>query len=138
MKARLQRFENFFTFVHNPYTGQTGVMTQGRFGVMTEYWMKEPLGQGAAFSVGTVQDRYGCFVEVEAVSCPDNPTTVYYGHMMHTNPTQKNIVFESHVGGSSVANVDLQVSGQGIEVVSGLVAYYIGQLGGIIRKLWPA
>jgi hypothetical protein len=137
LQARIALFESFFTFITNPHTGQRGCMTQGRFGIMTEYWMKQPAGQGAALSVGTVTDRFGVYTELEATACPDHPTTAYYAHVMMPNPTQRNIAFESHVAQSSIANVDLWVSGQGIEVLAGLGQYCIGAVSGVIKKIWP-
>src|SRR6185295_7979620 len=99
LAARLAIFEDYFHIFRNA-DGERGCMTMGRFGVMTDFWMKVPKGQGAAFSVGTEGDRYAGYFEIEATSCPDHPSTGVLVWVKCPNPTSYNIGVEAHVAGS--------------------------------------
>ena len=136
LEQRLAKYDAFFTFGLSDDGRIPYVITQGRFGVMTDYWSKQPWGKGAALSVGTITDRYGIYVEVEAAQ-PGAPSTAVYAAVPVVNPTQRNIAYESHPTNSSVANVDLFADGQGIQVGGNWPAWVVAKLGGAFRVLWP-
>lgn len=96
LEAELAQFKAFFRFGVNPFDQSAYVMTAGRFGVMTDFWSQKPFGQGAAFSVGTVSDRFAIYAENEAAVCPDHPTTAIYAAAVAPNATQYNIAIEAH------------------------------------------
>ena len=136
LDARLRKFEDFFTFVTNPYTGQIGTKTAGRLGVMTDYWMKRPANEGAALSVGTIDNQYAVYAEIEADTSPGRQCAAYYARCDVLNPTQPNVAFESHVNNSGVANVDLLADGAGIGLAARVTSWAVGKLEQAIQ-LWP-
>ncbi len=136
LETRLAIFEEYFSIFRNA-DGELGCMTRGRLGVMTEYWMRRPKGQGAAFSVGTAGDRYVGYFEAEATACPDHPTTGILVWVKCPNEASYNIGVEAHVAGSfGKPGVVLHADGDGIEV-GGASAFYLGKTLGDAVRLWP-
>src|SRR5882672_12840671 len=50
----------------------------GRVGIFTNFWMKKDIGQGAALSIGTNNDRFALYAEIDEASCPDHPSVAGY------------------------------------------------------------
>jgi len=134
LESLVAKYEAFFRFVTNEFDGQTGVMTQGRFGVMTDFWMRRPAGQGAALSVGTVSDRFAIYGEADAAACPDAPTTAICGAVYAGNLSQRNVAFEAHARNSMIANIALHSDGH-VEV-GDVPELYVGKLSSF-KRLWP-
>ena len=137
LEARLARFEDFFRFVTNPHTGTVGVGTMGPFGVQTSFWMKRPQGQGAALSVGTEDDRYGIYAEVEAGPAVSHDVTAISARADSINPNHVNRAVEAIANNSNVANVAIRAEGLGIELGSQVAAFYIGKALNAMKRLWP-
>ena len=91
----------------------------GRIGVMTNFWARQPYGQGAALSVGTAIDRFGVYAEMETapdgfLPCDGHPTTAFYGAVLgphRPGESQANIAFEAHAGNGPSENVALYADG---------------------------
>lgn len=137
LKAGLQVFQDFFRFGVSDDGLIRYCMTMGRFGIQSDYWAKQPLGQGAALGIGTVTDRYGCRVEIEQTSCPDADTVAFYGHVCTDNPTHQNIGLEVHVDSAPKGAIALLLDGQAIEVAARQRGVYIGKTVGDAVRLWP-
>src|SRR5438477_9221347 len=63
------------------------LQVNARIGVMTNFWARKPLGQGAALSVGTNIDRFGVYAEIDPgddgyAACPDFPSTAVYASVV--------------------------------------------------------
>ncbi len=137
LQARLKKFEDYFQFKTNPHDGSVGVMTSGRFGVMTEFWMNQPPTQGSAFSAATITDRFAIYGEIDTVSCPDHPSTAIYASCVAPNTFgQQNIGIESHAANGAI-NVALFLDGQGVLLPPGATLFLIGPNGGPYKQLWP-
>lgn len=137
LTARMAFYDGFFVPKVNPYDGTTGLMTNGRFGVMTEFWMMQPAGEGFAFSAATITDQGAIYGEVDAISRKTGPTTAIYAAVVAPNPFgQKNIALQVHANGSSVANVSIHATGDGIELGASVSQWFIGKIGQL-KKLWP-
>lgn len=105
LEAIIARYEAFFTFGRNDEDTVPYVMTQGRLGIMTDYWCRQPIGQGAGLSVGTAIDRFAGYFEIDGVSCPTHPSTAVYGAVVASNPTQQNLAFEAHAQNAPHGNM---------------------------------
>lgn len=105
LEARIAQYDSFFTFGTSVDGRIPYAMTQGRLGVMTDFWAKQPWGKGAALSVGTASDRFAVYGEIDAVSCPDHPSTAFYGSVVAPNSAQPNIAFESHAANAPAGNL---------------------------------
>lgn len=136
LETKLQKYENFFTFGTTPDNIKY-VMTQGRVGVMTDYWAKKPYGQGAALSVGTITDRFAIYAENEAVHAGNPAAVGLYVSVPVPNPSQRNIAIEAHSANSGIANIVIHADGVGIELADGITSWKIGKLNGLIKQLWP-
>lgn len=105
LEERIAKFEAFFLFHTNPHDGTIGCATSGRFGIMTNYWMMQQFGQGAAFSVGTISDRFAGYFEIDADACPDHPSTgVYASVVTQAIQNTEHIAFEGHAANSPKGN----------------------------------
>lgn len=113
------------------------VMTQGRFGVQTEYWSKQPVGQGAGLSVG-VSDRFGIYSEIDTAICPDFPSVAISGRSDAPNALQPNIAVEAIAANSPLGNAELSIQGQGIAVQPGEVVL-VGVIGqpNTFKQVYP-
>ena len=105
LQARLKVFEDFFTFGTSVDGLVPYVKTAGRVGVMSIFWAEKPVGQGAALSAGTAIDRYAIYGEIDAITCPNHPSTAIYGSVVAPNPTQKNLAFEAHAENAPNGNI---------------------------------
>ena len=136
LEARIAKFERYFTFKTNPHDGSMGVMTQGRFGVMTEYWMNQPRTQGAALSVGTATDRFAGYFEIDEAVCLDHPSVAVYAASIAPNDRQMNVAVEAVSANSSPAPT-LVVTGDGVLIAETTARWLIGKIGKTIKQLWP-
>ncbi len=136
LNRRLGVFEDYFRIGKNA-DGERKCMTMGRFGVMTDFWMNVPRGEGAAFSVGTVGDRYGCYVEMEETVCQTGPTSAYLGWVKCPNERQLNVGMELHVAGShGKPGIAMLADAEAIQI-GGAERFYIGKTPADAKQLWP-
>lgn len=121
------------------------LMTLCRMGICTSFWMKKPLGQGAAFSVGA-KDRFAGYFEIDEDFCPDNPSVGVFASVVgQPINTQPHIAFlgaaanarENHGLFLSFSNDKaVSIREEGWEL-RGYVQYFMGKIDGAIKKLWP-
>ena len=134
---------SFFVDVH----GSVACMTEGRLGIMSDYWMRPNAeGQSAAFSVGSVEDDYGIFGELEArASDPARRLTGVRVHVVPQN-SQPNIAADfsatnstyTDANGDAVGNVPILLRGVGIALDEAVDHFAIGKLSaGPYRQLFP-
>lgn len=84
-----------------------------RLGMMTDFWCRKPIGQGAALSIGTAIDRFGLYAEIDAgadgfAACPDHPSTAIYAAVVvphRPGEAQPNIAVEAHAANSPYGNL---------------------------------
>ena len=108
LEARLKVYDAFFTFGLSDDGLVPYVSTAGRVGVMTNYWAKQPVGQGAGLSVGTAIDRFAGYFEIDPgpdgfAACPDHPSTAVYAAVVaphRAGEAQANLALECHAANS--------------------------------------
>ena len=113
LEARLAVYDAFFKFGVSDDGAIPYVMTQGRVGVMTEFWSKKPLGQGAALSIGTAADRFGVYAEIDPgadgfAACPDQPSTAIFASVVvphRPGEPQPNIAIGAVAANAPVGNL---------------------------------
>lgn len=115
--------------------------TRGRFSIMSKYQSELPWGEGCAFSVDSECDAGLAWFEFAPTSTANaRPKFGIFVHVVGDNP-QPNIAFHARVGGSRDRNVALLVEGAenktGIEIGFGVLEFWIGRIGGVLKKLWP-
>lgn len=122
-----------------------GLMFLSRVGVLTEYWMLKPFGQGASLSVGTAIDRFAGYFEVDEATCPDHPSVAVFASVTCANPfNQPNHGVESAVSNAAVTRglvmsfVDkiLIFRAEGMELQGPWSSFLLGKIGGYIKNLW--
>ncbi len=104
LEATIAKYEALFSFGRSDDGRVPYVMTQGRFGVMTSYWSRKPVGQGAGLSVGSNVDRFALYAEIDPgddgfAACPDHPSTAVYAAVVaphRSGEAQPNIALEAH------------------------------------------
>src|SRR6185295_13349704 len=133
LESRVAAYDAFFKFGVNPHDGSTYVMTMGCFGVMTEFWSKQPLGEGAALSVGTDVDRYGIYVEVEASAPVKADRTAILARCDAINPHHINRAVQT-IANNAQGNVGLSIEAQGIEVAPSIASIVIGKIGSTLKQ----
>lgn len=121
------------------------LMTLCRLGVCTNFWMKKPLGEGAALSIGA-EDRFALYAEIDTSKCQTNPSVAVFasvvGQQLYGQP---HIAF---LGAAANApdNHGLFLSFSGDKAISireegwelrGYVQYFMGKIDGVIKKIWP-
>ena len=135
---------NTFT---DPATGTPipGLQINARVGVFTNFWMNQPIGQGAALSIGTAIDRYAVYAEIDGISCPDHPSVAVFASNVAPNAGQDNHAIEGVVGNGR-ANYGLALTlpqrtirwrTEGLELLGDYAEFFVGKVGGVIRQLWP-
>ena len=113
LEARLKVFEDFFTFGLSDDGLVPYVSTAGRIGMMSNYWCKRAVGQGAAVSTGSAIDRFMAYFDVDPgldgfATCPDHPATAAYGSSVQAHrpgEAQPNIAFEAHAANAPAGNI---------------------------------
>jgi len=103
-------------------TGQAipGLQINARVGIMTNYWMHQNIGAGAAFSVGTAIDRFAVYAELDTgpdgfAVCADAPSTAIYAAVVvphRPGERQPNIAIEAHAANAVAGNLPLYGSYQ--------------------------
>ncbi len=141
LELELSFYRAFFRKIENPYDGTIGVMTNGPFGVMTEYWMKQAPGKGAALSVGTDRDKYGVYIEREAREdgTTENEETFAISARNYTVNRKMNRGVEIVVHNSFAANIALSldyIGDSGIEL-AGTVKRFLTGILYPFKQLWP-
>jgi hypothetical protein len=135
--AVLEQKMTFFNYV-TCKDGATGVMTMGRFGVMSDYWMKDnPEGQTSAFTVGTANDDWAAFIENETPSANKPIYGLKVG--VYTVNGNVNTAIVAEANNSSVANIVIRAMGQGIQLAESVVSFVMGKLSNLpgLKQLWP-
>ncbi len=123
-----------------------------RMGVFTNFWCRQPIGQGAAFSVGTNSDRFAGYFEIDEQVCPDHPSVAVYASVVpESRFNQPHIAFHGVAGNAPDKNGVSQNHGlflehgdrmmalqrEGLQLFATVPYFVIGKAGGPIRALWP-
>ena len=110
LEALVAQYQSFFSL---GVQGVPFVKTAGRQGVMTDFWAKQPVGQGAGLSVGTAIDRFAGYFEIDTdatghASCPNHPSTAVYAAVVaphRVGELQPNIGVEAHAANAPAGNI---------------------------------
>ena len=127
------------------YAGVPGLQINARLGVFTNFWLNQPIGQGAAVSIGTNIDRYALYAEIDEESCPDHPSVAVFGSVVPASTTgQPHIAIQGQAGNAptnyaaylTMGDKTYGIRPEGFELIGPFSDVEIGTLDSH-KSLWP-
>lgn len=123
-----------------------------RLGIFTTYWSRQPIGQGAALSIGTNSDRFALYAEIDEQTCPDHPSVAVYASVvpasrfnqphialqgMAGNAPDRNGLSQNYGLALTLGDRSLFLQREGLRLVGDFAVFFMGKVGSVIKQLWP-